>query len=57
MMSLPAFRDVSHTLEGMSVLMSARPRDALVFTAPQGGPVTDGTSATGSGTRSWRQRA
>jgi hypothetical protein len=29
-------------LEGMSVLMTARPRDALVFTAPEGGPVTDG---------------
>jgi site-specific recombinase XerD len=26
----------------MSVLMAGRPRDALVFTAPQGGPVTDG---------------
>jgi integrase len=29
------------TMEGMSVLMAGRPRDALVFTAPQGGPVTD----------------
>jgi site-specific recombinase XerD len=29
-------------LEGMSVLMTGRPRDALVFTAPEGGPVTDG---------------
>ena len=29
-------------LEGMSVLMAGRPRDALVFTAPEGGPVTDG---------------
>ena len=28
-------------LEGMSVLMAGRPRDALVFTAPGGGPVTD----------------
>lgn len=30
-----------HILEGMSVLMAGRPRDALVFTAPHGGPVTD----------------
>jgi len=30
------------TLEGMSALMTGRPRDALVFTAPGGGPVTDG---------------
>ena len=30
------------TLEGMSVLMAGRPRDSLVFTAPEGGPVTDG---------------
>jgi integrase len=30
-----------HTLEGMSVLMTGRPRDAIVFTAPHGGPVTD----------------
>jgi integrase len=29
-------------LEGMSVLMAGRPRDALVFTAPEGGPVCDG---------------
>ena len=29
-------------MEGMSVLMTGRPRDALVFTAPEGGPVTDG---------------
>ena len=28
--------------EGMSALMSGRPRDSLVFTAPEGGPVTDG---------------
>lgn len=28
-------------LEGMSVLMAGRNRDALVFTAPEGGPVTD----------------
>jgi integrase len=28
-------------LEGMSVLMAGRPRDALVFTAPGGGPVGD----------------
>jgi integrase len=32
----------AHILEGMSVLMAGRPRDALVFTAPMGGPVTDG---------------
>jgi integrase len=30
-----------HILEDMSVLMAGRPRDALVFTAPHGGPVTD----------------
>lgn len=30
-----------HTVEGMSVLMAGRPRDALVFTVPMGGPVTD----------------
>lgn len=30
-----------HVLEGMSVLMAGRARNALVFTAPQGGPVTD----------------
>jgi integrase len=29
------------TIEGMSVLMAGRARDALVFTAPEGGPVTD----------------
>jgi integrase len=29
-------------LEGMSGLMAGRPRDSLVFTAPEGGPVTDG---------------
>jgi integrase len=29
-------------LEGMSALMAGRPRDALVFTAPEGGPVDDG---------------
>jgi integrase len=29
-------------MEGMSALMAGRPRDAVVFTAPQGGPVTDG---------------
>jgi integrase len=28
-------------LEGMSVLMAGRPRTALVFTAPEGGPVSD----------------
>ncbi len=32
----------ARTLERMSVLMAGRPRDALVFTAPEGGPVTDG---------------
>ena len=31
-----------HILEGMSVLMTGRPRTAIVFTAPEGGPVTDG---------------
>jgi integrase len=31
-----------YILEGMSALMAGRPRDAIVFTAPQGGPVTDG---------------
>jgi integrase len=31
-----------HLLEGMSVLMAGRARDSLVFTAPEGGPVTDG---------------
>ena len=30
------------TLEAMSVLIAGRPRDSLVFTAPEGGPVTDG---------------
>jgi integrase len=29
-------------LEGMSALMAGRPRDSLVFTAPAGGPVSDG---------------
>jgi hypothetical protein len=28
-------------LEDMSVLMAGRPRDSIVFTAPEGGPVTD----------------
>jgi integrase len=32
----------AHILEGMSALMAGRPRDSLVFTAPLGGPVTDG---------------
>ena len=32
----------ARTLEGMSVLITGRPRDSLVFTAPEGGPVTDG---------------
>ena len=31
-----------YIMEGMSALMAGRPRDAIVFTAPQGGPVTDG---------------
>jgi integrase len=31
-----------HILEGMSALMAGRPRNALVFTAPGGGPVDDG---------------
>ena len=30
-----------HVLKDMSMLMTGRPRDALVFTAPHGGPVTD----------------
>lgn len=30
------------TLEGMSALMAGRPRDSLVFTALEDGPVTDG---------------
>jgi len=29
------------TLEGMSVLMAGRARDVLVFTAPEGGPISD----------------
>ena len=29
-------------MEGMSALMAGRPRDALVFTAPEGGPVDEG---------------
>ena len=29
-------------MEGMAALMAGRPRDTVVFTAPQGGPVTDG---------------
>ena len=33
-----------HIMEGMSALMTGRPRDALVFTAPEGGPVDDGNS-------------
>jgi integrase len=32
----------AHILQGTSALMSGRPRDSLVFTAPEGGPVTDG---------------
>jgi integrase len=32
----------AHILESMSALMTGRPRDALVFTAPEGGPVDDG---------------
>jgi hypothetical protein len=38
-------------LEGMSVLMRGRPRDALVFTAPEAGRSATDTSATGSGIR------
>ncbi len=30
------------TLEGMSRLMQGRPRDSLVFTVPDGGPLSDG---------------
>jgi integrase len=30
-----------HVMEGMSAAMAGRPRDSLVFTAPEGGPVTD----------------
>jgi len=30
------------TMERMAVLMTGRPRDSIVFTAPEGGPVTDG---------------
>jgi site-specific recombinase XerD len=29
-------------MEGMAALMAGRPRDVTVFTAPLGGPVTDG---------------
>ena len=32
----------AHILEGMSVLMTGRPLESLVFTAPGGGPITDG---------------
>ena len=35
-----------HILEGMSALMAGRPRASLVFTAPEGGPVTDGNFRT-----------
>lgn len=45
----------AHVLDGMSALMGGRPRDALVFTAAEGGPVTDGHSAAGSGTRRSRR--
>ena len=31
-----------YIVEAMSALMTGRPRDALVFTAPEGGPVDDG---------------
>jgi len=31
-----------YIMEGMSALMAGRSRDALVFTAPEGGPVDDG---------------
>lgn len=30
------------TMEGMAALMAGRPRESLIFTAPEGGPVTDG---------------
>lgn len=30
------------TMEAMAALMTGRPRESLVFTAPGGGPVTDG---------------
>jgi integrase len=30
------------TMERMAVLMTGRPRESIVFTAPEGGPVTDG---------------
>jgi integrase len=32
----------AHIMVGMSALMAGRPRGALVFTAPEGGPVEDG---------------
>jgi integrase len=32
----------AHILGGMAALMAGRPRNALVFSAPGGGPVTDG---------------
>jgi integrase len=34
----------AHVLDGMSALMAGRPRESLVFTAPEGGPVSDGLS-------------
>jgi integrase len=30
------------TMERLAVLLTGRPRDSIVFTAPEGGPVTDG---------------
>ena len=32
----------AYIMEGMAALMAGRPRDTVVFIAPQGGPVTDG---------------
>jgi hypothetical protein len=46
-----------HILESMSVLMAGRDRDALVFTAPEGGQVTDGHFRNRSGTRQSQLRA
>jgi len=44
-------------LEGMSALIAGRPRDALVFTAPHGGPVTDEHFRNRGGTRRSRTPA
>ena len=32
----------AYIMEGIAALMAGRPRDTVVFTAPQGGPATDG---------------